>query len=559
MDYHIALKKLVPVVFLFTSGAATFAQVQPGQGKAEPQQGDLTEEIEVIRAYKPVLADAVKIRRSPDLENSKPFKASLIYTIPDLKLGLDADIKKLQAQQLADEQDMALRNNYVAAGAGTMNTGFGEIYLNTGKDEALQAGVFFKHLNQEGSTSGNFMRELFGAYGRSIQNTSELTGNLGFSHTSFNFYGSDPLAATPPPAAEKQRYNVLTLNGSIKSRGNDSGQHIDYHGGAHAHMLKNAFDGSESAFALDAGAGKRAGSFYFGAKVAIDLTGTSDTGYSISNVIMKANPYVSYQGDKFRLTAGLAIYRETYLSRTNVLPDMSAEVELVPGFATLYGSYSGSVIKTSLLDLSEENRHLDQNIAIRNALQRNMISAGFKGNAGSGLGYRVGAWYKTVEDLPLFINSPADIRKFMVVYDESTEILGFEGEVSITSPGAFKLMGKITAADYSTTSEDYAWSKPNLQIWSNASFFINDKLTINGEVLMSSGSKVLAFTPLSPGPGYMTKLGGFTDLSAGAEYRIRQKAGLFLRVNNLLDQRYERYQYYTVNGLNVFGGLNYSF
>ena len=45
-----------------------------GQKPAAPTPpGGITEEIEVVRPYKPVLADAAKIRRSPDMNFKKTF------------------------------------------------------------------------------------------------------------------------------------------------------------------------------------------------------------------------------------------------------------------------------------------------------------------------------------------------------------------------------------------------------------------------------------------------------------------------------------------------------
>src|ERR1700754_3907586 len=50
--------------------------------------GSLSEEIVFTTAYKPVLADAVKIRRNPDLEDKAPFKAPLVYIPIDKRLEL---------------------------------------------------------------------------------------------------------------------------------------------------------------------------------------------------------------------------------------------------------------------------------------------------------------------------------------------------------------------------------------------------------------------------------------------------------------------------------------
>ncbi|MES2808499.1 MAG: hypothetical protein V4619_07735, partial [Bacteroidota bacterium] len=50
------------------------------------QGGSLAEEIIITTAYKPLLADAVKIRRNPDLEDKTPYKAPLVYAPVDKRL-----------------------------------------------------------------------------------------------------------------------------------------------------------------------------------------------------------------------------------------------------------------------------------------------------------------------------------------------------------------------------------------------------------------------------------------------------------------------------------------
>jgi hypothetical protein len=113
--------------------------------------GSLSEEIVVTTAYKPVLADAVKIRRNPDLEDKTPFKAPLAYVPIDKRLELNSDIKPLDAMKRPAEQDSAETNNYARIGLGSLKTTFGEAYFNNGKDEALQVGGYLKHFAQNGN------------------------------------------------------------------------------------------------------------------------------------------------------------------------------------------------------------------------------------------------------------------------------------------------------------------------------------------------------------------------------------------------------------------------
>src|SRR5690606_17325301 len=82
----------------------------------EKTEKTISEEIEIIRPYKPILAEAVKLRRSPDLDNIKTYKAKFNYQLSDNKLALNSDIQKLQAQKIAMAQQAALVNNYAKVG-----------------------------------------------------------------------------------------------------------------------------------------------------------------------------------------------------------------------------------------------------------------------------------------------------------------------------------------------------------------------------------------------------------------------------------------------------------
>ena len=55
------------------------------------------------------------------------------------------------------------------------------------------------------------------------------------------------------------------------------------------------------------------------------------------------------------------------------------------------------------------------------------------------------------------------------------------------------------------------------------------------------------------------KLSAAIDLTAAVEYTIMPKLNLWLQFNNLLNSKYQRWNQYEVLGLNVLGGVVYSF
>jgi outer membrane cobalamin receptor len=186
------------------------------------------------------------------------------------------------------------------------------------------------------------------------------------------------------------------------------------------------------------------------------------------------------------------------------------------------------------------------------------IYGGVKGNASAEFGYKIMAWYKTIDDLQLFVNSQSLTNRFETVYDNGeSNILGFEGEINVKASEFLNLNGKAQLLNYTLATEKEAWFKPSLRLMSNAKFQINRKVIIDAEVLFQDN--VYARVNGTPGTFASKSIDGFIDLSAGAEYKVNSKIGVYIRANNLIGQQYQRFLYYPRLGMNILGGVNYAF
>jgi len=543
------LKYIILQIALCYTGAL-FAQVTP---QPTPPSGTLTEEIEIVRPYKPVLADAVKIRRSPDLKNEQPYKPALTYTILDKKLELNSNIKELEAQKMADEQEVVRSNNYAKGAAGSSGTTLGEAYFNTGLDQALQAGAFFKHLSQQGDQERQqFSTQQLGVFGRSVSDTYSLSGKLMYDRRSTFFYGVNPLSSAIPNM-DKQRFG--TLIGQVELLNNyTEDSTLDYTLNLNAYQFSNINEGREGTAIIGGSVNKTLNLLNLGINASVDLTAVKDAAYKIGNNILRANPFIKLQGKGFVVNIGANIVQEFGTrSRTNIFPAVSAELPVVTDYAILFGGVNGDVLKTSLRDLSL----LNKDISINNSVEKMNIYAGLKGNAGAEFGYKVMGFYKTVNGLLLFVNNPVLINRFDATYDNS-KIFGLNGQFNIKASEILSLTGKAEIYNYELENEKEAWFKPNLRLTTNARFDLNEKVIIDGELFFQGETS--ARTPGTfTEPFNVVKIKSFMDVSAGAEYRVNKKIGVFLRANNLLGKSYQKYLYYSRLGLNLFGGLNYSF
>lgn len=540
--------------------ATVFCSIETlyAQEKNQPP-GTLTEEIEVIRPYKPVLADAVKIRRSPDLKNERPYKPALTYTIADKRLELNSNIKELEAQKTAGEQEIVLNNNYAKGAAGSSGTTLGEVYFNTGRDQALQAGAFIKHLSQQGDQERQqFSNQQLGVFGRSVLDAYSVSGKLMYDRKSTYFYGYNPLSSAIANM-DKQRFGTIIGQIELTNIYSENSP-LDYTLNLDAYQFGNIKEGRESTAIIGGSVNKTINMLHLGLNGSADLTSVKDAAYKIGNNIVRANPYVRLQGKGFVLNVGANIVQEFgEKSRTNIFPAVSAEFPVITDYAVLFGGVNGDVLKTSLRDLSMENPYLSENISIKNSVEKMNIYAGIKGNTGAEFGYKVMGFYKTVDDLMLFVNNPAEVNRFDAIYDKgSSKIFGLNGQFNVKASEVLSLNGKAEIYNYELENEKEAWFKPNLRLTTNARFDLNEKVIIDGELLFQGETS--ARTPGSfTDPVNIVKIKSFMDISAGAEYRVNNKIGVFLRANNLLGKSYQKYLYYSRLGLNLFGGLNYSF
>lgn len=565
------LNKTIYTTILFLAVGFTSLKAQ----EVKPPEKTISEEIEVIRPYKPILAEAFKLRRSPDLDNLKTYRAKFNYALTDRKLELNSDIQKLQAQQLAEERTAELINNYVKGGVGSLSTILAEGYANIGRDEALQAGAFFRHFSQEGKLNKqNENTQQLSVFGRSIGDRATLSGRLNYERHGLFFYGTDETRPTFNLDPQRQVLNFFELEGEAVNKFTGDENALSYAAKVNAYMFSDKFDAKEQTLTLTGYLNKRISKFNLGLAASAELGNTKDLNTKFSNNLLRLNPYIKLQASGVNITAGLNFVQEFGdFSSTRFFPAVTADFTLIPDFLQVFGEIKGDVNRTTLKTLTDENPFLNSNIEIRNSIEKLSISAGIKGNGGPGFGYKARFYSKEITDIPLFVNNFSDFNKFDVVYDYGEmKLLGLEGEISVQVSDNLKWTGKLNIDDYKPSVEQKSYFKPQLRVSSNFLLNINKKLTFNADVAVQDDSKAKVYlaNPIAVGsttypaiPDYtiekVVNLKGFVDLGIGATYRINNKFSAFAKVNNLLNTNYSKYLYYQVNGISIFGGLSYSF
>jgi hypothetical protein len=537
-----------------------------GQNNAANNNSSLAEEIIVTTSYKPVLAEAVKIRRNPDLEDKMPYKAPLSYTPIDKKLTQDNNIRQLDAMKRPPEQDSAQYNNYAKVGVGSMKTTFGEAYFGNGKDEALQVGGYVKHLAQSGSSLNkqNDSRQEVGVFGKSIGTDNTLTGRITYKRHQTYFYGLDQ-DLTPPPVFEpgKQTFNTIGAEGEIAKNFKDEENAFTYAAKFNGYIFNNAYSAKESNIVLSGFLNKTVKQFYAGLSASLDLGSQKDIAYSNNNSIIRANPYIKFQGENYKIDAGVNIAKEFGFSdRFYIFPAAKLELQVVPKYVRLFAEAKGDINKASIRDFTDTNPFLGENINLVNSVDKLDITLGLKGTLAPGLGFKAAVYRNSIKNLPLFVNNfAATTNKYQVIYDNGdARVSGFNGELDFKASEDVNVYGRVEFKDYKMASEAQPWNLPKFILTAGTSIHVNDKVDINGSLMFRGSTKdplqVTGSTPTTP---VYTDVKSFADLSGGVTYKINKQFSVFAQANNILNASSKTWVYYPNYGFNIFGGVGYAF
>lgn len=565
-------KLLYTTIFCLTAGTLSVKAQDQKTTEKKTEEKAVTEEIEVVRPYKPILAEAVKLRRSPDLSDVKTYKARFNYSLTDRKLELNSDIDKLYAQQVAEEKQYDLINSYIKLGAGSAGTILGEAYVNNGRDEALQVGGFFKHFSQEGKLlNQKFNQQQLSLFGRSIQDNFILSGRVNYERKGLYFYGINEAYPDNMVTPAKQAFNFIEAEAEIVNKHREDEDAFSYAAKINGYVWSDQYAAKENAVVINGYLNKRINSLNLGLAASADFGKTKDVSTSFANNLLRLNPYIKLETNGVLINAGINFVQEFGMnSKSRIFPAVTADFTLIPEYLQIFAEVKGDVNKTTMKELTDDNPFLNSNINIQNSVEKLSLSAGIKGTGGPGFGYKAKIYRKEISDMPLFVNNGADRSKFDVIYDfGNMKLMGLEGEISVQISDQLKWTGKINIEDYKPAFESYSWFMPSLRVSSNLLYKITDKLDFNAAVAIQDASKARVYNLTDRDPAayqLVTKadevpasVNGFVDLGIGAGYKINKQFSVFAKANNILNKKYSRYLYYQAIGVNVFGGLSYSF
>lgn len=509
--------------------------------------------IEVVQSYKPKVAPMVVKELIPDLPPMDTSRPAMKYDVP--RQTINYSYAALPLRPLALDKDTAEKTfpNYVKIGGGNLST----LYLDAvvgGISGSNYSGVIqLHHLSQKGQETSQ----------QTAFSSIEASGNLntramnyhaainGFRNNYYRYGGfNDPLLPNYAPQLEYTGFGLEVDAGNNLS--NAAG--IDYHPSVLVSFYGRSFTAEEKTFAFNLPASKKIDD-EFTASLGFDGIITAKDGVAnvpgFNNNIFKFTPMVKYTGDKLEAFAGL--YPTFGQTNSYLLPDLGLRFHSAKSKISLFTGWQASLRQNTYQQLSAYNPFLSLSYLTRQT-RADEVYAG--GSAGIGNHFtadaRVSFWQ--FQNLPVYLNDSTLRKDFFVGYDQSVNAIGFKAALRYDVADIFSVSVNTAINNYyQTTTYNKAYHLPALQFGAAIRYMPIKELVLAARIDVLDGIYAVDAAQND------VKLKTIVDAGLSAEYDFVPRFGLFLNVNTLFNNAYQRWNGYQSYGANVYGGFRFKF
>lgn len=519
-----------------------------------------TQSIDITSSFKPVLRNAVKINFSGSQLQADTSRPVLGYTIPSQNLFYAYQPISLKPLALVQDTNLYLGNrNFLKAGFGNYSTPYVAAGLSFGDGKTSLLNIYGNYIGSKGDDIEFQDYSLLNIKGTGsyFTGTNEVYASAAISQHDYYLYGYDHDVYTYKKSDLRQQFQDITISGGLRNTV-VTPWNINYNPNMQLSFFTNKDKLSETTIQVNAPLEKKVGEeLTIMVAARGDFTNYSTKGFipgdvKISNHIVQIAPAFEYKTSLVKLHGGITPTWNNGVLKW--LPDIFAEVQLQEKVFMLQGGWVGRFTKNTYRNLSAINPYL-QSLTFQNNTRETEYYGGIKATVGTHFNFNAKAGVITYRDLPFFINDTAnDEKAFIISNERKVNNFRIHGDVSYINQDKFTATAGVTFNGYTGMKDnDKAWHTIPMEFTSSLRWWAFDRLLLKGDFYFFNGGN------------YLTKangsrpLSGGTDLSAGAEFKINKQFSAWANINNILNDKYERWHNYQVYGLNATAGILINF
>jgi hypothetical protein len=520
---------------------------------------------ELLKPFKAKLAESVKKNSMPILPTLDTVGGKNEYEVPEHIIALKYPDPVLRPLAMPNDGPAPANSFYAKAGFGYPISPNVELSYHNKQNKNIKFGVDFDHLSSQGNiTNQNFSKTHFDLGATYFTPKGIAAGaKLGFNLDANRFYGHNELGRILPDSLDIFPDSLIVSKDSVSQRffeffGNlhlfnskVNQMQLNYNVDVDFHVMNDKYGASEFVFAPKASAEKWLGSGKQKHRIFADLNlnlANFNKDSIVSRTLFNFHPGVDLNFGVFKATAAMNLGSSE--KKAFILPDLKIKLSLSEGKFNVYAGWKGEMRINTFRSLSNYNPFIASNLDLRHT-KYNDIFAGLSGNI-KGIGYDFRASYAMSANMPLFLNdSTENYLRFKVLYD-SLNIVSFKGTLDFKMFKNLTVLAAVGYNIYSGGSISRAYHLPVFE--SNFTVMYRVKqLLLKSEIYFNSGVPYFDLVSNTD-----KSLNSLFDLNLSASYWLgekKQNIGVFAEVNNILNNKNQRWYLYPQIGFNARAGF----
>ncbi len=524
----------------------------------------IDKEVVVVRSFEPSVTDASKISLLPSLTDTISLTPVFTYTILPMPISSDFEVEPITAARMSGETVSKLYGSYIKVGLGSYISPLAELSINNLRHDKFSGGFFLKHYSSQGRLKLDNLEKAFSQfsdsemlfYGKRMGQRSVLSAEASLNSHGFHFYGYDTEFDTLLAKDNiRQHFMVANAGLRLKSSHTDS-SYLNYDVSLNYNYFQDRIDVAEHELNFRSGFNKFIRSQVIGADIGVDYY--NNTFFEeTSNMVVKLSPWFNKADEEWEVFAGFHGYYDQHGKESHVYfhPRARLQFSIIRNYVIPYVGIDGELNVNNYRRIAFDNFFIVPGLNVDNSNRSMDLYTGVKGNFTRDVSFNFKVSYAVIDNMHFFVNDAVGLigNQFSVVYDD-VELLTYTGEVGADFSKRFSLLARANYYNYGMKLEKYPWHKPSMDLWFSANYNLRDKILMNADVYYIGDRKAMP----ANNEGEPIELQGVADINIGLEYRYNKILSGFVRLNNLGNSRFYKWNNYPVQGFSIMAGFTYS-
>lgn len=597
--------KITPHIFIVCSVLFLNVLLADAQSDTTKMQ---VEKMTIIGTVEPVIEQKKKPEINPDIKNETidfpvpNYPTDDVQSLPAKNEQKPVAFQPLPKHQMEDGSEL---RNYLILGFANYITPLAEFYANMQANRKHAFGLHLKHLSSQGGindyANNSFSHNNIDAFYKYMGSNFILKTDLYFDRDVVHYYGFKPkeleeagISFPTDDDSIKQRYALI---GGKIGFSNNTAKPTDfqYFTNLEFSNFSDRYKNRENDFSINVALKKGFDWFRFSdyqtLGVLLDfkyydqLTSFYDNGfinlqprgtlfeYRQKDWKLDFHPYIGAEWDEYYVNIGanLSLTHSDSGTVFHIHPAIEGKIKVVSEKLDVFMGLGGAIERHSMKSLTDENPFIMPSalfVAGNDVFQNNKIKiyGGLNLNVLEGWDLKLGASYSYIDNMAIFTLS-GDSSRVVPVYQP---FFANTNELNVYLKTNYSFSDKVRANlvmdfySYSSKEFSHAYYKPAFKLLLSGEYrpIKNLKLGIDFNFyskMWANENKYVDNQQTETETDNDIQLPCLYDLSLKGEYKVWKELYLFLNINNLLAQNYERYLYYPTQGVTFMIGGKFRF